>query len=185
MSALPEGRRGQALALTLTLLGLWAAASVVVTPIVDLYEDRQTALDQAAEKATRMARIAAERPALEARAAARAVSAGGAPGAKAPETDSIAGAELAAQVKILAGQTGVTVQSSEAATPEIRGTIHKVAVTFRLSGPYAGLVNLLAKLGEISPAPQAEGFKIQTNPGDAAVQASLDLAALRDIGASK
>jgi hypothetical protein len=165
MTALPEGWRGRAVALGLLGLAIVAVALLVVAPLLDLYDAREAEVAHRRALAARIERIAGELPALQAEAKAHPADAAPKPAPGSAKTDAVAGADLAAQVKALAQRSGVAVLTTESVPPEGGGADRQVAVSFRLSGPYAAIVRLVAGLPELAPAPITDAMDLHAGVG--------------------
>ena len=143
LGALPEGRRGQALAVGLLLLCLGLVWIVVAAPLIALHGERAEVIAGRRALAARMAQLAATLPDLRAQAAsvqavgpAQAALLGGA-------TDAVAGATLQQLVLDLAVQAGATPSSTETLAAEQVGAYRRVGVRIALTAPWPVLVRLL------------------------------------------
>jgi type II secretory pathway component PulM len=144
---LPTGRKGQALALALTVLVLMLIFWGAVLPLSDWYAAQAETLSQQEALATRMARIAATLPALRAQEAA-------APAAAAPvallqgETDAIAAANLQERLQALAAAAGTSLSSVEMLpvdrpSNEPAESDRAIRLRLMLNAPWATLIKFL------------------------------------------
>jgi general secretion pathway protein M len=148
---LPTGSGGRPLALAILGLMLALLYLAIVSPLVDLYQAGEAKLADRQLLASRLARAAAELPALRTRLAqlqatgtARDIALEGA-------SDALASANLQSRVEQLAAANGVTVTSTEAIPPEDRGRYRRIGLRLTLSGPYEAVVKLLAAVEEAQP----------------------------------
>ncbi len=151
MTSLPTGRRGQALAVGLTLLVvavLWLGA---IAPALDWFGARADTLARQQTLAARMASVAATIPALQ-QLVARMDSAAPAPrtvldGA----TDAIAGAALQQAVQDMAAKTGATVTSAEVLPADTVGAYRRISLRVSATGSWPVVVGLFAALADAVP----------------------------------
>lgn len=188
LGALPEGRRGQALAVGLLLLCLGLAWTVVAAPLIALYEERAEAVAGRRALAARMAQLAAALPELRAQAATvRAVG----PAQSAlleGATDSVAGAALQQLVLDLAVRAGATPSSTETLAAEQVGAYRRVGVRVALTASWPVLVRLLQAAAEATPGLlvddlQIRGSRLLVRPADVPLDALMTISALRAGGA--
>jgi general secretion pathway protein M len=148
---LPTGRRGQALAVGLLLLLLGCLYLVAVAPLVSLYQQRATALEDGRVLLPHLEAVAAELPSLRARlnelksaARTRKVTLDGA-------SDALASASLQSRIEALAASVGATIGSTESLPVEAAQGYRRIGLRFVLSGPYETLVRLLARVQQATP----------------------------------
>ncbi len=155
MATLPDGRRGQMLALALlaVVLGvLWVAAAA---PALGWYQSREALLLRDRTLAARMADVAAALPALE-RSAAEPARPGGsvrpASAALLPGTsDALAAAALQERLGTLAREHDATLVSSDPLPAQPVGQVRRVALRLVLSARYASLLALLQAMAQDTP----------------------------------
>ncbi len=181
---LPEGRRGQALAVGLLLLCFGLAWVAVAAPLLALHAERAEALDARRALAARMAALAAALPDLRAQAATvRAVGPAQAAlldGA----TDAVAGAALQQLVLELAVRAGATPSSTETLPAEQVGAYRRVGVRIALTAPWPVLVRLLqaadeAATGLLVDDLQIRGSRLLVRPADVPLDATMIISAFR------
>lgn len=192
MTALPTGRRGRLLALSLVLLGLGGLYFLAVAPVVDLYQQRAARLEDGRMLLPRLQAAAAALPRLRAqvaelRAAARIrkVTLDGA-------SDAIASANLQSRIEGFAGRAGVTIGSTESLPAETDDGYRRIGLRFALNGPYATLVKLLARIEAAAPPLIVDNLQVHgvlRRPGlppdgesDFGLDAGLDVYGFRIAG---
>lgn len=162
--SLPDGRRGQLLALA---LGLAVVASVwagVAMPLVAWHAELTERLEQRRTLARRMAELAETLPALQAQAAARNVT-GPAPSAVlAGDTDAIAGASLQQLVQQLATSAGTSLSSVEVLPAEAVGTYRRIGLHVALAAPWPALVQLLQSIAQATPPMLVDDLRLHGAP---------------------
>lgn len=174
---MPQGRRGRLLALGLVFAALAGGYFLAVSPLADLHAQREAALEDSRILLPRLQAAAAALPALRAqvaelRAAARTrkVTLDGA-------SDAIASANLQSRIEGFAASVGATIGSTESLPAEARDGYRRIGLRFALNGPYATLVQLLAKLEAAAPPLVVDNLQIHgvlRRPGLPAA-AGLDL----------
>ena len=181
---LPDGQRGQALAVGITVLAsvlLWLA---VGGPLMDFYADGQAELAQRRTLAAHMAELAASLPALRRAAEAR-------PGSQAEPvttlqgaTDAVAGAALQERVQALASGAGISLASLETLPAEQRGPYRRIGLRISAVSLWPGLVALLQAIEQATPAMvlddvELRGPMIANRPADTPLRATFTLYAFR------
>jgi general secretion pathway protein M len=150
---LPTGRRGQLLAVALTVICLAALWVAVVSPLISWYEARAQALDDRRLVATRMARIAQSVPALMRQAAALHEAA--------PAGRDIA---LEAPSDAVAGAAGLTLSSIETLPAQQQGGYRRISLRVTCSAALPVLVGLLQKLEVSSPRMLIDDVDLDASP---------------------
>jgi len=143
-AALPEGRRGQMLAVALLLITaafLWLA---VAEPLIGWYEARSDALAASRITLAHMAERAADLPALR-RLAASTHRVDAAPNGAllTGDSDAIAAATLQGTIEDMASAAGATLTSTEALPGVQQGAFRQIALRIALSGRWPVLIGLL------------------------------------------
>ena len=183
--SLPTGRRGQLLALgiTLAMTGLlWLGA---VAPLLGWYAARGEALAARRQVAAHMQMIAATLPALRQAASRPAASA---PSLLAGDSDALAAAALQALVGRLAAASDITPTSLETLPAAPRGRYRRVGIRLSLTAPWPQLVGLLTAIARSHPRMLLDDLELRglpvRNHGDAPpVDASFAVYAFRGAGA--
>ena len=150
MTALPTGRRGQALALALTLVALAIVWLGAAAPALDWYGTRAEHLAEQQTLAARMEAVAATAPALRqivaqgnAAPVARSVLDGA--------TDAIAGATLQQSVQDMAVKAGATLTSAEVLPADTVGSYHRIGVHVSVTGGWPVIVALFGAIAGATP----------------------------------
>lgn len=161
---LPEGGRGQALALALTL-GLAAAlAAGALPPLIGWYDARAAEVARRAALERHLADLAAATPKLRRALALRRVP-GAAPAILLPgNSDAIAGAALQSLVQTLAKAAGTSLASAEILPARPAGAWRRIGLRIAFTAPYPVLVGLMARLAEARPSLLIGGFALHANP---------------------
>ena len=146
---LPTGRRGQALAVGVTVLAavlLWLGA---VSPLLDWYGDRAETLRQRQVLTARMASVAASEASLRQQIQASTTE----PRSAVLEgaTEAIAAATLQQRVQEMADRAGVRLSSTEALPVEQAGAYRRIRLHVAVTGPWAQLVNLFSAIAVATP----------------------------------
>lgn len=174
-TALPTGLRGRILAVAITLILVAVAWIGIVSPLVDLYGERADALDDRVQIATRMARLAAQLPALQAKA--RAAEKSGPPPMLTIEgaSDAVAAARLQSLVQDMATQAGASLTNIETIPAESVGAYRRIGLKLSLDAPWPVLVNLMRTVERGRPPILIDDVQIHAAmaPGNGAPQ-SLD-----------
>ncbi len=162
MTPLPTGRRGQMLALGMTVLLIVVAWVGVVGPAVGWYQDRAETLAQRRVLAGHMAAVAAATPALEAEL--QAVAAKGPPQRAVLEgaTDAIAGAALQQQVQDMTSQVGATLTSAESLPAEQAGVYRRIGLHVSVTAPWTVMVALFVALQNATPRMLIDDVQFQS-----------------------
>lgn len=164
---LPDGRRGQILAVALTLIALALVWQAAVAPLLGWYADRAAALEQEQNLAARMAGLSQEIPALR-----QAVNAAGLQSADsalllAGDTDAIAGANLQSALQDLATQAGTSLDSTDLLPVQPDGSLRRIGMQVSVTASWPVLVALLQAIGTASPRMIVGDFSV-TSSGQAA-----------------
>jgi type II secretory pathway component PulM len=145
------GRRGQALAAAIAVIGLAMAWLGVVDPVLSWYRDRSLLLEHRQALLARMHQVAATLPALQ---AASAVKSGR---GNAPEalmlpgaSDAIAAADLQERIQKMAAAAGTSLTAVETLPATPAGNWRKVTLRISLNAPWPVLMDLLRSI-EQSP----------------------------------
>ncbi len=148
---LPNGRLGQALALTLTLLAAILLWMTTASPLIGWYQTRAAQLAQQQVLAAHMAVLSQEIPALRKAVSAAGLQAAGEqvlfPGA----TDAIAGANLQTALQNLATQAGTSLDSAELLPAQPEDGLRRIGLQVSVTATYPVLVALLQAIGQARP----------------------------------
>ncbi|GAN79403.1 type II secretion system protein GspM [Acidocella aminolytica] len=185
--SLPDGRRGQILALGVALAGLLLLWLAVFSPLLGWYQQRAEYLAQQRALAAHMAALAQEIPALR-----RAVS------TQKPEdesttlllqggSDAIAGANLQSALQDLATKSGASLDSTSLAPVVAQGGLRKIGLEVSLTASWPALIKLLAAIEISNPRMVVDGLNLsnagpQSTDNAPPVQASFTVSAFRAAG---
>jgi hypothetical protein len=180
--ALPEGKRGQALAAGLCLIGLVALWAGLLAPLYGWYETRAAALAEQRALAAHMQALAQAAPALQ--AALDRQSRGGAGALLAGASDAVAAANLQSVLQDLATGSGVSVQSVAPLAVLPLGNLRKIGLLLSLSGNWPQLIAFLAAIEAATPRMVIEDLTLSAGvstdaSGDTPLQASFTVSAFR------
>ncbi|MBV8096010.1 MAG: hypothetical protein JO110_22820, partial [Acetobacteraceae bacterium] len=140
LTALPEGRRGQILALALTTCFMGAVWVGCASPLINLYNQQAEELEHRRALLQHMNQVAGKLPELRSQAAQhRPVAAALLQGA----TDAVAGATLQAQVQSMATSAGASLISVETLPAEQRGAYRRIGLRVSLAAPWPVLIEFL------------------------------------------
>lgn len=184
-TALPDGPRGQLLAIALTLTLLAALWFGVAAPLIGWYQDRAQELAQRQTLLRHMQDLVATQPELEhARQAAPAAPAELLQGA----TDALAAAAMQNAVQAMATTSGVELASMETLPVDARGAYRRIGLRVSLSAPWPALIGLLRQAGQGQPPMlvddlQLRAVPMQTNAAAAPISANFTLLAFRAAAA--
>jgi hypothetical protein len=143
---LPEGRRGQILALGLVVvLGaiLWLG---VAAPLIDFYDARQLDLANRRALLDHMAARVRELPALRRLARAGRAAAGPDAALLAGDSDAIAAATLQGVIQDMATSAGATLSSEEVLPAVQLGGFRQIGLRIALTGRWPVLMQLLQEI---------------------------------------
>ncbi len=182
---LPDGRRGQALALALCGLALALVWFVAAVPLIGLYTNRAAEITQRATLALRMQAIAENLPALRRQAEA-------APHENTSlltgQDDAVAGAALQERIQRLAEAVHVGLASIEMLPPTTTGGYRRIALRLSISaGRWDPVMHLLQAIETGPPRMlvddlQIRGLPIQNRTLGAPVDATFSVTAYRLAG---
>jgi general secretion pathway protein M len=157
---LPTGVAGRCLALAILFAALGTVYLVIATPALDLYNDREAALEHQRLLEPRLRAAADQLPALRARLAALQSSASTRKVTLEGNSDAIASANLQSLIDELANSAGITVASTEGLAPDDRGPYRRIGLRIALNGDYDNLLALLAALDKATPPLVIENLQI-------------------------
>ena len=162
---LPNGRRGQLLAIGLTIVCLAALWVAVVSPLMSWYDARAVDLDGRRMVAVRVARIAQSVPGLLRQAASQpaAAPAGRDLALEAP-SDAVAGARLQQHMQDLAAAAGITLTSIETLPALQEGGYRRISLRVTCAASLPVLTSLLQKLEVSSPKMLIDDLALNASP---------------------
>ncbi|MBB2205320.1 type II secretion system protein GspM [Gluconacetobacter takamatsuzukensis] len=176
---LPEGRRGQALALAMLVVALGLAWLLVLGPVWTRYADRAQGLELQRATLARMQRLATSLPALR---QAATTSAPGPSQLIDGTTDAVASANLQDMLQKIATETGSEITSVENAAPTPAGRYRRIGLHVVATAPFPILVRLLTRLEQATPAIVIDGLHLRASEdtnGTSAMDADMLIHAFR------
>jgi len=182
---LPIGWQGRVLALILLLVTLAAVYIVAAGPLLDLYAEQEAAAATRRSLLVKLSAVAGELPALEARVAELRTATDSHKLTLEGASDAIASAALQGSIEQFARAALVTIGSTESLPAEEQGEYHRIGLRLLISGPYEGLIQLLAKVEAATPPLVVDNLQIRSllkRPGTPlapGLDASLDVYGLR------
>lgn len=183
---MPTGRRGRILAVTLVFVVLAGVYLLVAAPLLDLYAERAGVLESRQNLLPRLQAAADELPGLRGQVEQLRAAAGSRKLTLEGASDAIAAAALQSRIEELAASVGATIGSTESLPAEARSDYRRIGLRYVLSGQYATLVRLLAKLEAATPPLVIDNLHIHgvlRRPGTPAatgLDAGLDVYGYRD-----
>jgi type II secretory pathway component PulM len=164
--ALISGRRGQALAVLLTVALLGAIWVAVVDPLLDFYAGQSGRLTDQRRLAAHMAAVAATVPALLREAAQLQSSARAAQRITlAAPSDAVAGAIVQQRMRDLATTTGITLTSVETLPAEQNGGYRSISLRMTCATSWPRFVALLQALEATTPRMLIDDLDLEVSPG--------------------
>ncbi|HEX4172412.1 MAG TPA: type II secretion system protein GspM [Acetobacteraceae bacterium] len=161
IGALPEGVRGQLLALALTVTALAVAWAGCLQPLIDWHASRAEALEQHRLLLQRMTGISAILPELQQQSS----------GAHAPaaallegQSDAIAGAALQSEVQGMAVSAGAELNSMEMLPGEQRSAYRRVGLRVTTAAQWPVLIELLRAIEQGSPRMLVDDLQLRAPP---------------------
>lgn len=159
-TSLPDGRRGQilAVALTLTLLAsLWLGGAA---PLIGWYQQRAEEVAQRRLLLQHMQDVAALLPALERRSHGMHPTVSLLPGA----TDALAAAAMQSAVQAMAASAGVDLASMETLPAQAHGGYRQIGLRVSLSASWPALIALLRGAGSGQPRMLVDDLDVRPAP---------------------
>jgi general secretion pathway protein M len=142
------------------LVAAAGAYALLAMPLLNLYAERASLIEDRRALAQRLAGVAAELPALRARLAALRTSASASRVVLDGTSDAVAAANLQGRIQELAAPLGVTIGTMENLTVETRGAYHRIGVRVGLTGEFATVVKLLSALQTVTPPLVIDNLRI-------------------------
>jgi hypothetical protein len=135
----------------LLLVALAGVYFLVVTPLVDLYAERQAVLENRRMLLPRLQVVAEELPGLRMKVSELRATVGTRKVTLDGSSDAVAAANLQSRIEELAASVGAMISSTESLPAEMRGGYRRIGLRYVLNGPYETLVKLLARLEAATP----------------------------------
>jgi general secretion pathway protein M len=163
----------------LLLIALVGVYFLVVTPLLDLYAERQSVLENRRMLLPRLKVAEQELPELRAKVSELRSAVGTRKVTLDGSSDAVAAANLQSRIEELAASVGAMISSTESLPPEMRGGYRRIGLRYVLNGPYETLAKLLARLEAATPPLVVDNLHIHgrlrpARRGEAAATAGLD-----------
>ena len=163
---LPDGRRGQLLALALTLVAVAVIWAATVAPMLGLYESRADDLAQQRAMAARMTALSQEIPALRQAVAAAGMQSADDQLLLPGGTDAIAGANLQSALQNLATQAGTSLDSAQLLPVQPAGNLRGIGMQVSVTASWPVLITLLEAIGTAQPRMIVGDFRVSSATQD-------------------
>jgi general secretion pathway protein M len=148
---LPGGRRGQALAIALTIIAAALLWLCTAAPLIGYYEVRADRLVQQEQLAARMKALSQEITVLRQTVSAAGLQSGSDQILLAGGTDVIAGANLQSALQDLATQAGTSLDSAALLSAQPAGTLRRIGMQVSITATWPVLIALLEAIGTARP----------------------------------
>jgi general secretion pathway protein M len=184
-ASLPEGRRGQALAVAIAVLAVALLWIGIASPLIGWYADRADNLLRQSMLERRMAALVATLPALRRQASAAPADAAARPDLLLQaDSDATAGAALQQRIQDMAAKAGVSLAAIETLPTQQAGALRRIALRVTATTPWAPLVHLLQAIEQANPAMSIDDLQLHATldlarPNDLPIGASFAIAAFR------
>jgi general secretion pathway protein M len=180
--ALPDGRRGQMLAVGITLIAVALVWCAVLSPVLGWYATREATLEEQRQLAVHMQALGRDIPALR-----QAVSEAGLQSADDQVllpggTDVIAGANLQSALQGLAAQAGTSLDSAALQPAQPAGGLQRISMQVSVTASWPVLMALFEAIGTARPRMIIDTLSLSTSDGtdpDQPVQASFTVTGFR------
>jgi general secretion pathway protein M len=182
---LPEGRRGQIVAVAAPLCLILAVIIGILWPAWRWYDGRQQLLAAGQEQ---IAEILAQKnmlPELRQEAHAAALAPAATQVLLAGQSDAIAAANLESDLAGLAATSGATLTSTEVLPARISGGLRQVSVSAEVTASWPALTDLLVAIETARPRMIVDGLIIRSGafgPPGTSLQASFSVSAFGNAG---
>jgi hypothetical protein len=169
MKKLPEGVKGQALALAIAALGAIVLYLLIVSPVLAFYGEGEDLLDQRLAMAGRYEALARELPALRAADKKWRDQEGGELLLEG-SSDALASAALQAAMKRLVEDAGAKLASSEVLQPTSDGNFRRVGIRVVFSGDLKLVTAVLRGVETSRPILSVGNFSLRAGGGPASTE---------------
>jgi hypothetical protein len=180
---LPEGRRGQVIAVAAPLCFLLAVILGLLWPVVRWYDGRQQLLAAGQKQVAGILAQASILPQLRQQAAAQA--SGGAQVLLTGDSDAIAAANLQSDLAGLAAASGASLTSMEVLPAQMSGGLRQVGIAVEVTADWPALTDLLVSIESARPRMIVDALSIRSSlfgPPGTTLQASFSVSAFRHAG---
>ena len=173
MKQLPEGAKGQALALAIAALGAIVLYLLIVSPVLAFYGEGEDLLDQRLAMAGRYEALARELPALRGADKKWRDQEGGELLLEG-SSDALASAALQATMKSLVEDAGTKLASSEVLQPTSDGNFRRVGIRVVFSGDLKLVTAVLRGVETSRPILSVGNFSLRAGGGPASTEDTDD-----------
>ena len=169
MNSLPEGRRGQALAVGIALLMATLIYLIVISPILQLYESGGDRLQARRDMVDRLRVSERALPTLRVEAAKLRDPSNNGAVLLVGSSPTVAAAQLQTRLKELVESSGAHLASSEILSPEPQDGYQKIGLHVSFSGDLTLLTAVLRGIETARPAMFVDNVEIRggADPGEA------------------
>jgi general secretion pathway protein M len=178
---LPEGTRGNLVAVGLVLIPVLLVFTYVLAPLARAYTGINEEIASLQDDIARYQRIIAQLPALEAAASDASQAQPLAPFVLAGQNEALAAAGLQQHLQRVAAASGVRILSLRVQTPVNTGPFQGIPVEVRMHTDTAGLRNLLFGLETGNPYVVIDALNIAASPARRRSQPAADRLDVRFI----
>ena len=159
--ALPTGRRGKAMAVAITGLGLALVWLGAIVPLMNWHASLDQTRNEREVLASRMQALTDSLPRLKQQIQAEAAHGQQASTVIPGATDAIASASLQGQVEDMARKAGVTLTSAEALPAVELGQYRRIGLRLVVDGKWAVLVPFLHAIEQANPRMLIDDLQLQ------------------------
>jgi type II secretory pathway component PulM len=164
--SMTSGRRGQALAVALTVAVLGSLWVAVIGPVLGLYASQSWRLTEQRRLAAHMAAVADTVPTLLREAAQLQSSARATQSvALSAPSDAVAGAIVQQRMRDLAATTGITLTSVETLPVQQSGSYRSISLRMTCATSWPRFIGLLQALEETRPRLLVDDLDLEVSPG--------------------
>lgn len=163
-ASLPDGRRGQALALGVTILVLAVLWFGAIAPALDWFADRDDQLARQNAFARRAAALVETLPALQRQAEDLAKDGAATMPLLTGSSDAVAAAMLQQRIGELAAASGLRLASEEILPARAAGALRMIPVRITVTAPWKGFVALLLAMGSADIPMRADDIQLRGSP---------------------
>lgn len=162
-AALPTGRRGRLLAVSLALAVLASFYAAVVSPLIALYAANEVAAETRRMLVWKLDAVSRELPVLRSRMAKLRAAAAVDTHTLGGASDAVASAALQGRIGEIASTAGVAIASAESLPTEVQDGHRRVGLKLAVNGSYQGLIDLLAGLERTAPPLVVDNLQIRSS----------------------
>jgi|GEM_PF-6126639 len=184
MIRLPGGKRGQALALAMTVVSAIMVWIVVIGPLISIFAAHQTQLRDNRALLMRMQALSDQIPSLRTRLSHLGPHDRARDSLLSGDRDASAAADLQQHISVLTGANAIAVASEDVARPVSLGPYREIGVHLNFSAHWSDLVAFLTAIQQTHPTLIADDLHIQSQAdGGDMVDVALTVSGFRAINA--